>query len=81
MQVGKIYLPGEIAEYCFFSNIVRLNGTLNFLYPPKWRKRVNSLHSGYFLCLERFSFSVSVLEPDLVLKLMVQALLPAGLFF
>lgn len=34
----KENFPREIAKYCFFPNMVRLNGSLNFLYLPKWRK-------------------------------------------
>lgn len=61
-------LPREIAKYCFSLNMVRLNGTLTFLYLLKWRK---GAYVSSFRLSGRFNFSLSLVEPDPVFKLMV----------
>lgn len=53
VQIGKKSSRDIIAKYCFFLNMVRLNGTLNFLYLPK---RMSKSPSGSFLCLEGLLF-------------------------
>lgn len=78
MQIGKKSSREIIAKYCFFLNMVRLNGTLNLLYLPKRRKGAYLFSFGLLPLSGRFTFSVSVLELELVFRLMVWTLLPAG---